>query len=82
MDHYGTPRLFERRSYNPTAKGPGSFCFPDGRTVSTLPNTGRFRKACARPLDEYAAIERHRSGASLKILATSITLETRPAAAS
>src|SRR6478609_7265018 len=30
-DHPGTPRLFERDSYNPVAKGTGPFYFPDGR---------------------------------------------------
>jgi assimilatory nitrate reductase catalytic subunit len=30
-DHPGTPRLFERGSYNPIAKGSGPFYFPDGR---------------------------------------------------
>jgi predicted molibdopterin-dependent oxidoreductase YjgC len=30
-DHPGTPRLFERGSYNPVAKGQGPFYFPDGR---------------------------------------------------
>ena len=30
-DHAGTPRLFERGSYNPVAKGQGRFYFPDGR---------------------------------------------------
>jgi assimilatory nitrate reductase catalytic subunit len=31
VDHAGTPRLFERGSYNPVAKGKGPFYFPDGR---------------------------------------------------
>jgi assimilatory nitrate reductase catalytic subunit len=30
-DHPGTPRLFERSSYNPVAKGAGPFYFPDGK---------------------------------------------------
>lgn len=30
-DHEGTPRLFERGSWNPVAKGAGPFFFPDGR---------------------------------------------------
>ncbi len=30
-DHPGTPRLFERDSYNPVAKGAGPFYFPDGK---------------------------------------------------
>jgi assimilatory nitrate reductase catalytic subunit len=31
VDHRGTPRLFERGSYNPIAKGSGPFYFPDGK---------------------------------------------------
>jgi assimilatory nitrate reductase catalytic subunit len=31
IDHPGTPRLFERGSYNPVAKGSGPFYFPDGK---------------------------------------------------
>jgi assimilatory nitrate reductase catalytic subunit len=31
IDHEGTPRLFERGSYNPVAKGAGPFYFPDGK---------------------------------------------------
>jgi len=31
IDHAGTPRLFERGSYNPVAKGSGPFYFPDGK---------------------------------------------------
>jgi assimilatory nitrate reductase catalytic subunit len=30
-DHPGTPRLFEKGSWNPIAKGAGPFYFPDGR---------------------------------------------------
>ncbi len=30
-DHPGTPRLFEKDSWNPIAKGNGPFYFPDGR---------------------------------------------------
>jgi assimilatory nitrate reductase catalytic subunit len=30
-DHPGTPRLFERGSYNPVARGNGPFYFPDGK---------------------------------------------------
>jgi assimilatory nitrate reductase catalytic subunit len=30
-DHPGTPRLFERDSYNPVARGKGPFWFPDGK---------------------------------------------------
>jgi assimilatory nitrate reductase catalytic subunit len=31
VDHAGTPRLFERGSHNPVAKGSGPFYFPDGK---------------------------------------------------
>src|SRR5262249_39070703 len=31
IDHPGTPRLFERGSYNPVAKGRGPFYFQDGK---------------------------------------------------
>ncbi|MBI2187759.1 MAG: molybdopterin oxidoreductase family protein [Acidobacteria bacterium] len=31
IDHPGTPRLFERGSYNPVARGTGPFYFPDGK---------------------------------------------------
>ncbi|MBI4265417.1 MAG: molybdopterin oxidoreductase family protein [Acidobacteria bacterium] len=31
IDHPGTPRLFERGSYNPVARGNGPFYFPDGK---------------------------------------------------
>jgi assimilatory nitrate reductase catalytic subunit len=31
LDHPGTPRLFERGSWNPVAKGAGPFYFPDGK---------------------------------------------------
>jgi assimilatory nitrate reductase catalytic subunit len=31
IDHPGTPRLFERGTYNPIAKGKGPFYFPDGK---------------------------------------------------
>jgi len=31
VDHPGTPRLFERGSWNPVAKGSGPFYFPDGK---------------------------------------------------
>ena len=30
-DHPGTPRLFEKGSWNPIARGNGPFYFPDGR---------------------------------------------------
>ncbi|HEY7171029.1 MAG TPA: molybdopterin oxidoreductase family protein [Vicinamibacterales bacterium] len=41
IDHRGTPRLFERGSFNPVAKGNGPFYFPDGRA--------RFNVATYRP---------------------------------
>jgi assimilatory nitrate reductase catalytic subunit len=41
IDHQGTPRLFERGSYNPVAKGSGPFYFPDGKA--------RFNVADYRP---------------------------------
>lgn len=31
LDHPGTPRLFERGSWNPVAQGAGPFYFPDGK---------------------------------------------------
>jgi assimilatory nitrate reductase catalytic subunit len=31
LDHPGTPRLFERGSWNPVAQGRGPFYFPDGK---------------------------------------------------
>ena len=41
IDHPGTPRLFERGSYNPVARGSGPFYFPDGKA--------RFNVADYRP---------------------------------
>jgi assimilatory nitrate reductase catalytic subunit len=35
-DHPGTPRLFEKGSWNPIAKGNGPFYFPDGRAHFVL----------------------------------------------
>jgi len=43
-DHPGTPRLFEKESYNPVAKGAGPFYFPDGKA--------RFNVAKYRPPTE------------------------------
>ncbi len=40
-DHPGTPRLFEKDSWNPIAKGAGPFYFPDGKA--------RFNVAAYRP---------------------------------
>jgi assimilatory nitrate reductase catalytic subunit len=50
IEHNGTPRLFERGSYNPVSKGTGPFYFPDGKA--------RFNVADHRPAvddvsDEY-----------------------------
>jgi len=36
VDHPGTPRLFERDSWNPVAKGAGPFYFPDGKARFNL----------------------------------------------
>ncbi|HEY1334964.1 MAG TPA: molybdopterin-dependent oxidoreductase, partial [Myxococcaceae bacterium] len=44
VDHPGTPRLFERDSWNPVAKGAGPFYFPDGKA--------RFNVAEHRPPTE------------------------------
>jgi assimilatory nitrate reductase catalytic subunit len=41
IDHPGTPRLFERGSYNPVSRGKGPFYFPDGKA--------RFNVADYRP---------------------------------
>jgi assimilatory nitrate reductase catalytic subunit len=41
QDHPGTPRLFEKESWNPIAKGAGPFYFPDGKA--------RFNIAAYRP---------------------------------
>jgi assimilatory nitrate reductase catalytic subunit len=48
-DHPGTPRLFERGSYNPVAKGAGPFYFPDGKA--------RFNVAKYRPPVDDASTE-------------------------
>jgi assimilatory nitrate reductase catalytic subunit len=48
-DHPGTPRLFERGSYNPVAKGAGPFYFPDGKA--------RFNVADYRPAVDDASSE-------------------------
>ena len=48
-DHPGTPRLFERGSYNPVAQGNGPFYFPDGRA--------RFNVADYRPPIDDASEE-------------------------
>jgi assimilatory nitrate reductase catalytic subunit len=49
VDHPGTPRLFERGSYNPIAKGNGPFYFPDGKA--------RFNVAEYRPPIDDASEE-------------------------
>jgi assimilatory nitrate reductase catalytic subunit len=48
-DHPGTPRLFERGSYNPVAKGAGPFYFPDGKA--------RFNVADYRPAVDDASAD-------------------------
>ncbi len=48
-DHPGTPRLFERGSYNPVAKGAGPFYFADGKA--------RFNVADYRPAVDDASAE-------------------------
>jgi assimilatory nitrate reductase catalytic subunit len=48
-DHPGTPRLFERGSVNPVAKGAGPFYFPDGKA--------RFNVAEYRPPVDDASEE-------------------------
>jgi len=49
-DHPGTPRLFERDSYNPVAKGAGPFYFPDGKARF---NVAEYRPAVDDVSDEY-----------------------------
>ena len=49
-DHPGTPRLFERGSYNPVAKGSGPFYFPDGRARF---NVADYRPPVDDASDEY-----------------------------
>ncbi len=49
-DHPGTPRLFERGSYNPVAKGDGPFYFPDGRARF---NVAEYRPPVDDASDEY-----------------------------
>jgi assimilatory nitrate reductase catalytic subunit len=48
IDHAGTPRLFERGSYNPVAKGNGPFYFPDGKARF---NVAEYRQ----PVDDASA---------------------------
>jgi assimilatory nitrate reductase catalytic subunit len=49
IEHVGTPRLFERGSYNPVAKGAGPFYFADGKA--------RFNVAEYRPPVDDASDE-------------------------
>jgi len=49
VDHPGTPRLFERGTWNPVAKGAGPFYFPDGKA--------RFNVAEQRPPAEEVDAE-------------------------
>ena len=50
IDHPGTPRLFERGSYNPIAKGKGPFYFPDGKARF---NVAEYRTPVDDAGDEY-----------------------------
>jgi len=50
IDHLGTPRLFERGSYNPIAKGKGPFYFPDGKARF---NVAEYRQPVDDASEEY-----------------------------
>jgi assimilatory nitrate reductase catalytic subunit len=50
IDHPGTPRLFERGSFNPVARGKGPFYFADGRARF---NVAEYRPAVDDVSDEY-----------------------------
>jgi assimilatory nitrate reductase catalytic subunit len=50
IEHAGTPRLFERGSYNPVAKGAGPFYFADGKARF---NVAEYRPAVDDVSDEY-----------------------------
>jgi assimilatory nitrate reductase catalytic subunit len=50
IDHAGTPRLFERGSYNPVARGQGPFYFPDGKARF---NVAEYRTPVDDASDEY-----------------------------
>src|SRR5262245_51841217 len=50
IDHPGTPRLFERGSYTPVAKGTGPFYFADGKARF---NVAEYRPAVDDASDEY-----------------------------
>src|SRR5499427_4994713 len=50
VEHTGTPRLFERGSYNPIAKGTGPFYFPDGKARF---NVAEYRPAVDDASEDY-----------------------------
>src|SRR5262249_40740124 len=50
VDHPGTPRLFERGSYNAVAKGSGPFYFPDGKARF---NVAEYRPAVDDASEDY-----------------------------
>jgi assimilatory nitrate reductase catalytic subunit len=50
VDHAGTPRLFERDTYNPVARGSGPFYFPDGKARF---NVAEYRPAVDDVSEEY-----------------------------
>ena len=50
IDHPGTPRLFERGSYNPVARGHGPFYFPDGKARF---NVAEYRAPVDDASEEY-----------------------------
>ena len=50
IEHMGTPRLFERDSYNPVARGSGPFYFPDGKARF---NVADYRTPVDDISDEY-----------------------------
>jgi len=50
VEHAGTPRLFERGSYNPVAKGTGPFYFADGKARF---NVAEYRPAVDDVSDEF-----------------------------
>jgi assimilatory nitrate reductase catalytic subunit len=52
-DHPGTPRLFEKGSWNPIAKGAGPFYFPDGKARFVVP---AYRPPAEDVDDEYPVI--------------------------
>jgi len=50
VEHSGTPRLFERGSYNPVSRGTGPFYFPDGKARF---NVAEYRVPIDDVSDEY-----------------------------